>query len=399
MSQLAVRNPDLRALVGELEWLGQLDQLVSARGGAQAPIRIYVDEAGIEAVIARWNDNTSEHQRALARIAAHVPQFAVPYGEALTQLRKLQSDATVHLAAIERLKATIETELNRDNPQALEAVLKEAAQKYPRLGLDSVRQDLARYIEIAGQARSGAVARPFALRLKARFATPPFQRSFDALAASVQLPPAEQMRRYEATTQAWTEGNTSRALAGLQAMVAGPWAAAAARELERKRAVVQRFAALQSARATSGYLQQLLAFREMLDRDEDVHFMRATAADLEPHKEKLMAQARDAGQRARSLWQAYRDHGAIEASQRIETSISERFRVRARLLAEASGHAQQAALIYTQADAAGAELWLSIRDEIAAEAQLQRRALHDLRNVLDARLLETKLALLGETKQ
>ena len=40
--------------------------------------------------------------------------------------------------------------------------------------------------------------------------------------------------------------------------------------------------------------------------------------------------------RARALWQEYRNDGAIEAAQRIETTISSTFRARARLLSDAS---------------------------------------------------------------
>lgn len=396
LGELAVRNPDLRPLVGELEWLGQLERLVSSRGGPEAPIRIYADEDSIEALIRRWNDNTGEHQRALARIASHVPQFGAPYGEALTHLRRLQSEATVYLAAIERLKASIAAELNRDNPEALEPLLQEAAQKYPRLGgLDSVRQDLARYLEIRREARTRHSGRLFAALHKARFVTPPFQESFRALAASGQLPPAELVRQYEAATQAWQQGDTDQALAGLQKMAVGPWAEAAARELERRQAVLARFAALQPSRAASGYAEQLLAFRAALDPDEDVHFVRVTEADLALQKDQVIARAQELMNRARALWQEYRAQGVIEASQRIETSISAPFRTRARLLSEASRYAQQGMQMHALVNAGAADPWAGIRDEIRTEARQQRSALLELRNVLEPELLETKLALLG----
>ncbi|CAM3801304.1 FHA domain-containing protein [Polaromonas hydrogenivorans] len=403
LSELGVRNPDLHPIVAELAWLGNFERLVSTRGGPEAPIRIYADEDGIETLLAHWNDNTSEHQRTLARVAAHVPQFSGPYGEMLTHLRKLQSEAMVYLAAIDRLKAAIATELGRDNPEALVPVLQETAEKYPHLGgLDGVRGDLARYIEIRREARgrpSGQSGRLFALQLKARFTTPPFQQSYRTLATSGQLAPADLVRQYEAATQAWKDGQASQALAGLQKMAVGPWAEAAAKALERKQTVMARFGSLQQARAsstTSGYVEQLLAFRESLDADEDVYFARATQADLEQHKDQVMARAQDNLNRARTLWQEYRNTGPIEASQRIETTISSLFRTRARLLSEASRYANQSTQVYAQVDAAGAERWTAIRDEIKAEAKAQRSALQDLRNVLEPELLKSKLALLGD---
>ena len=398
LSELGIRNPDLRPLVGELEWLGNLERLVSVRGGPDAPIRIYVDEDSIAALIARWNDNTGEHQRALARIASYVPQFAAPYAEALTHLRKLQSDATVYLAAIERLKANITTELNRDDPQALVAVLKETTEKYPGLGgLDKLRQDLAAYIEIRKEARDRKSGRLFALLLKARFTTPPFQESFRALAAGRQLPGEELVKQYAAATQPWKEGKATESFAALQKLAAGPWAETLGGELERRQAVVAQFAALQQSRETIGYAEQLLAFRASLDPDQDVHFVRATQADMESQKDKALVRAQESMTRARASWQEYRNNGVIEAGQRVETTISNTFRTRARLLSEARRQAQQATQIYAQLSAVAPAQWSTIRDEIRHEAEQQRNALLELRNVLAPELLKNKLALLGES--
>ncbi|HSW17663.1 MAG TPA: FHA domain-containing protein [Ramlibacter sp.] len=398
MSQLGLRNPELRPLVAELEWLGQLERTVSQRGGPDKPIRIYADEDSIAALIDRWNNDTREHQRALARIASYVPQFGAPYAQALTHVRRLQSEATVHLGVIERLKAAIAVELKRDRPEALDAVLKEVAEKYPGLGgLDSVRQDLDRYVEIQSESRAGKRGRMFALMRKARFATPPFQERFRALAASGQLPPADLVQQYEAATKAWNDGQAEASLAALRQMATGPWAGALAQELERRQAVLAQFAALQPSRAASGYAEQLLAFRLALDPEEDLHFARATQADLEQHKDKVLARAQDASMRARLLWQDYRSQGGIEASQRSESAISVPFRARARLLSDAGSYAQQATQMYAQLGAAPPEESAAIHGEIKAEAQQQRSALRELRNVLDPQLMKAKLSLLGDT--
>ena len=396
LSELGTRDTDLPPLIDELEWLGNLDRLVSARGGPDAPIRIYADEDGIEHLIGRWNDDTGEHQRALARIASHVPQFGDWYGEALTHLRRLQSESTVYLPVIERVKSNIASELERDNPEALELLLKETAEKYPSLGgLDSVRQDLERYLEIRREAGTRKSGRLFALLHKARFVTPPFEQSFRALTESGQLPPADLLQQYDAATQAWKDGNASESFAALQKMTAGPWGEYAAKELQRRRAVADRFAALQQSRSAADFVDQLLAFRESLDADEDLNFVRATAAELNLQRDSVIARAQDAMNRARALWQEYRSTGAIDASLRIETSISDQFRIRASLLAEASRYAQQGVLIYSQVDAAGATQWAAIRDEIKSEAREQRSRLDDLSNVVEPELLKAKLALLG----
>ena len=400
MSELSMLDADLRPLIDELEWLGNLERLVSDRGGPEAPIRIYADEDSIEHLIGRWNDDTGEHQRALARIASRVPQFGDWYGEALTHLRRLQSDSTVYLPVIERIKANIASELERDNSDALNPILEEMAQKYPALGgLDSVRQDLTRYTEIRREAHTRKSGRLFALLRKSRFVTPPFEQSLRALTESGQLPPADLLQLYDAATRAWKEGNLSEAITGLQKMVSGPWSDAAAEELERRRGVIARFTSLQQSRNTGDFVDQLLAFRESLDDDEDAYFVRATAADLSLQRDKVIARAQDDMSRARTLWQEYRSNGAIDASQRIETSISDQFRTRAHLLAEASRYAQQSLLIYSRVDPAAAAQWTAVRDEIESEAREQRSRLHDLSNVVEPGLLKIKLALLGDPNE
>jgi len=400
MSELGMRDADLPPLIGELQWLGTLERLVSDRGGAEAPVRIYADEDSIEKLIERWNNDTGEHQRALARIASRVPQFGDWYGAALTHVRRLQSESAVYLPVIERVKANIATELDRDNPEALELVLKETAEKYPGLGgMDNVRKDLARYIEIRREARARQSGRIFAALRKAQFVTPPFQQSLRALKESGQLPPADLLQQYDAATQAWKDGNAGAALAGLQKMTEGPWGEDAAAELERRRGVTARFAAIQQSHNTSGFVDQLLAFRESLDAEEDVYFLRATATDLNQQRDNVIARAQDAMNQARTLWQQYRSNGAIDASQRIETSISDKFRNAARLLSEASRYARQGFLLYSQVDAAGAVRWASIRQEIESEAGRQRSKLHDLSNVVEPELLKTKLALIGDPNE
>jgi pSer/pThr/pTyr-binding forkhead associated (FHA) protein len=397
VSDMGARDAPLRPLIEELDWLGNFERLVSERGGPEAPVRIYADEDRIEHLIGGWNDDTGEHQRALARIASHVPQFGDFYGEALTYLRRMQSESTVYLPIIERLKANIGIELERDDPEALQPVLQETAAKYPGLGgLDSVRQDLASYIEIRREARTRKSGRVFALLGKARFATPPFQQAARALIESGQLPSATLAQQYDAATRFWKEGNTAEAITALQKMTTGPWADEVSKELERRQHVSERFAELQQAHNANDYVDQLLTFRESLDADEDVYFVRATAADLNQQKDDVIARAQNAMNQARTLWEEYRSKGAIDAAQRIETSISDQYRTCAHLLAEASRYAREGVAIYTQVDPAGAAQWTGIRDDIESEERQQRGRLNDLSNVVEPELLKTKLALLGE---
>jgi pSer/pThr/pTyr-binding forkhead associated (FHA) protein len=395
MKTRASHNADAQALLGELEWIGQLEHFVVGRGGADAPIRIYADEEKIKALLQRWNDDPKSHQRALTQIAAQVPTFKDVYAEALTHLRRLESDESVYLAAIERLNASIATELAKDSPEALDTVLNEYAEKYPRLaGVDGLRKDLAQYIEIDREARARRLGPLLALLDKAQFSTPPFQEQFRKLGAT-RLPAPEVVRQYRAASQAWREGKAEEAFTGLQEIAAGPWADVAASQLGHKKAVLQQFKELQQARGSKGYDERLLAFYASLDAGEDAYFIRATEADVGAYRDKALGRARELVNRAEAKWRQYRNSGGIGGEQRLESGISGGFRSQARLLSEAQADAQQAARIYQLLNAEEAGQATKVRDEINAEADLQRRSLQELHLVLEPGLLKAKQALIG----
>jgi pSer/pThr/pTyr-binding forkhead associated (FHA) protein len=179
MTALTRHNPDISPLARMIGWIGDLDAYWAARGGADAPIRIYRDEPVIKSLIERWDDDVNAHQRELDQIVSYVPAFGDTYADALSHLRQLDSDESVYVAALDRLKTAIEAALNdaRDDPlQALSTMLDDYGERYRRLaGLDDVRADLTRYRQIEAEARAGhAQAVADALR-SARFATPQFQ--------------------------------------------------------------------------------------------------------------------------------------------------------------------------------------------------------------------------------
>lgn len=396
MKDMAVGNDDVQPLVSELAWLGAMSKFVTGRGTGDASIQIYADEEEMGALLKQWDDDVQGHQRAFTAISSQVPEFRDWYAEALSRLRKLQSDNSVYLAAIERMKTTIGTELNRDQPEALDAVFAEYGEKYPRLGgVDGLRQDLRRYIALNNEIRARSLGPLIALLAQTRFSTPPFQERLRTLTASGRLPSAEVIAQYEVASAAWRAGNTTQAVDDLQKLAAGPWADAAAREVEHKQAVVGQFAELQKLRGTKAYDDRLLAFYGTLDAAEDVHFIRATETDLGLIKDQALKRAQELLTRAQARWRQYRDNGTIERPQRLEAEISNPFRTQARLLADAHDDVQTGVRIYTQLKVGIPGAWQGLQDEIKAEVEEQRNALLELRLVLDPGLLKAKLALIG----
>ncbi|HZZ01799.1 FHA domain-containing protein, partial [Paraburkholderia sp.] len=348
MRALSANNADAASLVGELQWVGDLERFVVGRGGADAPIHMYADEATISGLLQRWDDDARSHQRALDRIASYVAVFAEPYAQALSHLRKLESDDSVYIAAIDRLNSTIRTELARDKPDALPAVLDDYAQRYPRLaGLDRVREDLRHYADVLNAALSRQLIPLLALLKTVRFNTPPFQTQFQQLAAS-RLPSTDVIQRHDAASAAWQRGDAQQALAGLQTMPAGPWSDVIAAESAHKKALLDQFADLQKTRGSKDYDQRLLSFYASLDPTADVWFVQSIQKDVAALHDKALARAQDLLLRAQSLWRQYRASGSIGGTQRLEAGISPGFRSEARLLSDAQSAAQQGMRIYTQ---------------------------------------------------
>ncbi|MCA3192659.1 FHA domain-containing protein [Cupriavidus sp.] len=389
-------NADGQALIGQLAWVGDLERYVAQRGGIEGPVRMYADEAKIRDLLRRWGDDTASHQRLLGRIANDVPSFRDTYARALSDLRRLQNDESVLLAAVDRLNAAVGTELGRDQPEALQPMLAEYKDKYARLsGLDSVESDLRQYTAMIESLRDRAPGPLVALMQKASFATPPFQAAYQKLKAA-RLPGDEVQKQYLAASKAWDQGDGAAALAALKAVTAGPWAADVAKDVAHKEKVLAQYAIIKAGRGSPGYEEQLLAFYESLDPKTDGYFASNIDADVNSIRDTALRRANQLLNRAATGWRQYRNNGLIAGEQRLESGISAKFRSQAKLLAEAQDDARKGLRIYAQLKIEDSAQWSKVRDDIQAEIDTQRRSLNDLRMVLDPAVLKAKLALVGE---
>ncbi|HEV7832668.1 MAG TPA: FHA domain-containing protein [Caballeronia sp.] len=399
METLASTNTDARFLVDEIAWIGRLETFMASREKANAPIRIYADENRMSELLTQWESDPSGHQRRLDRIASTVPAFRDLYAIALSHLRKLESDDSVYLAAIARLKASIEKALAPGgDPDALSGEIAEYADKYPRLaGLDRVQDDLLLYLALEHALHLRQLGPMIDAMQKARFTTPPFQAQQHELDAKA-LPTPDVVQRYRAVSDAWSSGKTEPAITGLRSMAGGPWADAVSAELAHKQAVASQFADLQKSRGTQGYDDRVLSFYESLNPVADAWFVNTIQPDLNALRQKALARADEGLNRAQTAWAQYRTNGAIGGDQRLETGLSDGFKKQARLLTDAWSGAQRAAQLLHQLKADRSALADKLLAEISAEVDLQRRSLVQLSSVLDPGTLSAKLALIGGDK-
>jgi pSer/pThr/pTyr-binding forkhead associated (FHA) protein len=400
MTALSANNADARFLVDELGWTGRLEALMTTPGreGPDAPIRIYADEAPMSALLKEWRSDPAAHQRRLDRIASIVTEFRDLYAVALSHLRKLDSDDSVYLAAIERLKASVAKALEQDDPESLNGEIADYADKYARLtGLDKLQDDLRQYLALDRALRARDLGALVTAMQTAHFTTPQFQARYRELQAN-RLPPPELTQRYMAASAAWKNGQATQAIAELKGMASGPWSDASTVEIHHKQQVTSQFEDLQKTRRAPGFDDRIMSFYESLDPAADVWFVNALQPDVGTLKPKALARAEQWLTQAQAAWTQYRTNGAIGGEERLEKGISATFRKKAGLLADALADAQHAVQLFHQFKADRATQAETLAAQIQAETNLQRRSLLELRPVLEPGLLDAKLALIGADK-
>lgn len=395
MSPLAASNPDAQALLRDLAWVGDIQRFIATRGGPEAPIPIFRKDDPAQALIQRWEDDPKAHQRALSRIGTWVPEFKDRHALALSQLRKLESDDSVYVAAIERLKTTVRSKLENNEAGDLDAVFTEYAERYPRLtGLDELRRDLALYQKMESETREGSIGTLILRFQQTPAATPLFQEQIQRLQAS-RLPPPEALQRYRSAQDSWRKGAAGDAMAALQSMGTGPWSETITAELAHKKAVAEQFAALQQNRSGDAHRESLLSLSGTLDPVEDAFYVSAIEPELASIKTDALARARSTLARAKVGWEQYQRNGAISPEQRREAQVSAAFRSQATLLAQVQRDARQGARMLALLNADEQNQGARLRDDIEAEARQQRRSLKEAGKDLEAGALQAKLALIG----
>jgi hypothetical protein len=294
------------------------------------------------------------------------------------------------------LKTAINRQLDEGHPEALQPILQEYSQKYPRIaGMEILHRDLDAYIDIQRAARTKDITALIGLLQKIDFSTPPFQEHFRRFAEN-ELPPADLLKQYKEVSDAWQQGDQAKAISTLQGLTGSAWGDVASQQLAHKRTVIVDFERLNKDRGTEGYDERLLAFYGELDPTEDRYYIQAIEPDFRIHKDKAIGRADELLSRARNLWDTYRENGAIGGFRRLESRISDEFRSQAHLLSEAHADAQRGMRVYKLLKTDPSTQWGNLQSDIDAEVQLQRRSLEELRMVLEPTLLNAKLALIGK---
>lgn len=392
--RLSKYNASAAPLVDSMQWVTDMEQFITERGGPDAPIVLFEQEDKVTALLDWWETDPNAHYRSLGAIVREVPGFAELRARVISHQRTLQSHKDLEFTAIDRLRETLDEKLEADRAGDLGAVLADFESRYPQIeGTGKLKRDLDRYLVIEAQIKSRDWLLAGESLSAAGFQTPPF-RARAAFIAAKLLPDDDVVDRYREASRAWREGEFDQANRLLKELAASRWPEPAERELQRHAKLSGEYAQLQAARGTPGYDERLLAFYSALDPAQDRYYLEAVKGDFETHREKALARAQQAFEDARASWQKYRDQGGIRGLQRLESGISATFRRLANTLGEAYRDARYGRRLYSLLQAGYPAEWDELYSQITREVSLQRRSLTELSMVLEPSLKQAKLQLI-----
>ncbi len=389
--------PESGVLLGLLEWIGDLQNFLSERGGRDAPLKLFQDEQAISTLLERWNAVARDYELLSLKIADWVPDFQNLRRRVLSQQRLLRNEQAIYLKAIATLEQSLRQQLTQGNTDEALASLERFALQYPRIvGLAPLRADIAQFETLQRAIQNQDMGNLLDWR-EVAFTTP-WVRETATQWLEEQLPPAEVLEHYQTALAAWKVGNARQAIALLKPLLQERGGLIVAAKLEHFQQVADAFEQLPAARGQSDYGERLLELNHALHPTEDRFFLDALAEDLRLQRQTLAARAKTLFQQATSHWEEYRRRGGISGLMRLEQTVSSSFKQQTRRLAQAYEAASAGARIYDLLRQDYPETTRKLYEDILAETRRQRQSLADLRLVMKSTLLDAKLQLLPDPR-
>ncbi len=387
-------NPPDQQILDLMRWVSHLEQFIDERGGADSPVVMFEQEKRIKEILDWWDADAKAHRRSLGIISRHVPVFAELRARVFSHLRRLESQRSLDIAAIDRLIDTVGEKLQADEAGSLGVVFTDFEDRYPRIvGIEKLRSDLNHYVVMDAEISSKNWIRAHRLLSVDAYQTPVFRERILFIREKV-LPPAGIVSQYDYALSAWKNGELDTAMAALESLSGQRWGEVAERRLEHNRRLISEFERLKQAKGSAGYEKQLLTFYSTLDPVRDVYFVEAVEDEFQLHSKKALVQAQQALAAARGAWGKYLKSGGIRGLHRLEANISPTYRRLAKLLTESYEDMIQGLRVYTLLRTAYPAEWDALHEKILNEVRLQRRSLTELAMVLEPSLKQAKLDLL-----
>ena len=391
-------NQDGLKLLKMMSWMVDLEKFIFDRGGPEVPIELFSYESKIKNLLEWWESDLSGHRQQLSRLLRYEPSFEDLHARVISHIRKLKSDQSVYVKAIEELNDTIQKKFVSGGVHELEDIFLQFEHRYPKIdGMGQFQNDLEHYLALERAVQAKKLGQVLQLQREIEFRTQPF-RAHVAQWLTRVLPPEAILVQYRQAREAWQSGSVDHAIATLRGINEGPWDEFIAQELINYENIAKDFAALKAAQNSHTYGEQVLGFYSSLNLDEDLFFRRAIEADFKHYKDVYLESAKEDLKLVEQHWRSYQQNGGIGGSRRVESSISDEYSNQAQHLSKAYEFAIRCRDVYRLISIAPPDYWYKLHSEIEAEIKRQRQWLSDLSIVLNPSLLKAKLELLPQTK-
>lgn len=394
------RHPHLRTgaeLLSVLEWASRLEAHMGER--AQGPLSLFEAEPVVRGIVADWDADTYANRRRIGQLADYVPAFRPAEVRLMSALRALQNDSSLYLSAISELRSAVATRLEVGATEDIGLLIREFEVSFPEVqGTEKLHADLRRYEALEQLVRKRDLLGIQEFRRSVEFTTAIFSQHVDAWLDEL-LSPREVVVGFERANELWRTGELDEALAAYQALTETDWGDVAVSDIDRMQGIVDGYSRLQADRDSPEYTHRLLEYWQQLKPGRDDYFIQALQSDIVPQEQAMLASLERAAGVARAQWNAYSGDGGIPGVLRLQQSLTETFRVQATRLANAVVAIIQATDGFQLLEAQTPAAWLTLRAEIVNEIVRQRRALEDLKRVMEPALVDSKLNLMPQVRE
>jgi pSer/pThr/pTyr-binding forkhead associated (FHA) protein len=386
-------NAEIEAIVQLLAWATDLQQTL-AQFTPDAAVAISTNQEKIHALIQTWESNVKLNQHHLGVIVQRRPEFEPMEARILSLVRGLRNMESVYLTAISILMGGIEAALDIGDREQAGLLLRDFGDKYPSVtGTEALEEDLQAYGNLFALLQRAELIAMAQMRAGYTFQTPVFERGAKRH-LDPALPSAHELEQFRVAEDAWQSGDYELARTTLQTLVEQGDNEAARARLARQQATMQEYRSLAAGSSDTGNAAQLLDLNSRLDPQTDKHLYASLQPQVEHAKAAVLGQVDGLIVNAEALWAQYQESGGITARLRLETAISQAFEQQAGYLANAHSELSLAEntlrLIPISLDENTGLLAIAV----AAELDLQRSSIEDLRLLLGNEVADQKLKLL-----
>lgn len=379
-------------LLGMLSWATDVEAQMLAR--EDGPVSLFDEEQTVREIVEAWDSDPFSNRRLIGQLSDYVAAFEPSEARLMSALRTLQNDSSVYLNAIGELREDIVSRLNVGAVAEIRPLIREFEVRFPEVeGAAPLYLDVERYEELQALVEQKDLLSIRDFLGNGAFLTPVFAVHAETVLAEV-MPPAEIVEQFESANELWRAGQLDDAMVAYQALTETKWGEVAQAEVERMRELMVAYRALERGRESADYTERLLAFHQLLKPGRDDFFLQTLKADLGQRQQALLSRLERNAEVARSEWSTFGSNGGIPGVLRLQKTLTDRFRSQAIHLTKALEAIVQATDGYVLTQSEPPSDWRALRTEIINEVARQRRALEDLKRVMEPALIDSKLVLI-----